>query len=94
MLLGDGFNKIGTEEFLGKDCEVYERKSTGTKLLIWEWISLKSETKSGGININVTATRINEGNSVPASKFKIPEKVVLNEVDVDNIESEMRRENK
>lgn len=94
MLLSDGFNKIGTEEFLGKDCEVYERKSTGTKTFIWEWISLKSETKSGGININVTATRINEGGSVPASKFKIPEKVVLNEVDIDNIENEMREENK
>lgn len=94
MLLSMGANKIGSETFLGKDCEVYEMKSTGTKLWIWEWLTLKSETQSRGISINVTATRINEGGSVSAEKFKIPEKVVLNEVDVDNIENEMREENK
>jgi hypothetical protein len=94
MLLSMGANKIGSENFLGKDCDVYEMKNTGTKLWVWEWITLKSETKSGGIIINLTATRINEGGSVSAEKFKIPEKIVLNEVDVDNIENEMREENK
>ena len=94
MLLSMGANKIGTEEFLGKDCDVYEMKSTGTKLWVWKWVTLKSETKSGGLNINLTATRINEGGSVPSEKFKVPEKVVLNEVDVDNIENVMREENK
>lgn len=94
ILLSKGANKIGTEEFLGKDCDVYEMKSTGTKLWVWEWLTLKSETKSGGIDINLTATRINEGTSVPSEKFKIPEKVILNEVDLDNIENEMREENK
>ena len=63
MLLSMGANKIGSDEFLGKDCDVYEMKSTGTKLWVWEWITLKSETKSGGLNINLTATRINEGGS-------------------------------
>ena len=54
----------------------------------------KIYTQSRGIEINLTATRINEGGSVPSEKFKIPEKVVLNEVDLDNIENEMREENK
>src|SRR5574338_244973 len=94
MLLSMGANKIGSDNFLGKDCDVYEMKNTGSKLWVWEWLTLKSETKSGGLNINVTATRINEGGSVPAEKFKVPEKVVLNEVDLDNIENEMREENK
>jgi len=94
MLLSLGANKIGSENFLGKDCDVYEMKSTGTKLWIWEWLTLKSETKSGGMNINLSATRINEGGAVPSEKFKVPEKVVLNEVDIDNIENEMREENK
>ncbi len=94
MLLSMGANKIGSEEFLGKDCDVFEMKSTGTKLWVWEWITLKSETQSGGIKINLTATRINEGGSVSSEKFKIPERVVLNEVDIDNIENEMREENK
>ncbi len=94
MLLSMGANKIGSETFLGKDCDVYEMKSTGTKLWVWEWLTLKSEIKSGGLQINLTATRINEGGTVPKEKFKIPEKVVLNEVDIDNIENEMREENK
>ena len=33
MLLSMGANKIGSENFLGKDCDVYEMKSTGTKLM-------------------------------------------------------------
>ena len=94
MLLNMGANKIGSEDFLGKSCDVYEMKSTGTKLWVWEWLTLKSITQSRGIEINLTATRINEGGSVPSEKFKIPEKVVLNEVDLDNIENEMREENK
>jgi hypothetical protein len=93
MLLNMGANKIGSEDFLGKSCDVYEMKSTGTKLWVWEWLTLKSVTQSRGIEINVTATRISEG-SVPTEKFKVPEKVVLNEVDLDNIENEMREENK
>jgi len=94
MLLSMGANKIGSEEFLGKDCDVYEMKSTGTKLWVWKWLTLKSVTKSGGLEINLIATRMNDGGSVPSEKFKIPENVVLNEVDVDNIENEMREENK
>lgn len=93
MLLSMGANKIGSEDFLGKTCDVYEMRSTGTKLWVWEWITLKSETNSRGLEINITAARINEG-SVPKEKFKIPEKVILNEVDLDNIENEMREENK
>ena len=93
MLLSMGANKIGSEDFLGKTCDVYEMRSTGTKLWVWEWITLKSETNSRGLEINISATRINEG-SVPKEKFKIPEKVILNEVDLDNIENEMREENK
>jgi hypothetical protein len=94
MLLNMGANKIGSEKFLGKDCEVYEMRSTGTKLWVWKWLTLKSETHSRGIEINLTATRINEGGSIPKEKFKVPEKVQLNEVDLDNIENEMREENK
>lgn len=93
MLLNMGANKIGSEDFLGKTCDVYEMKSTGTQLWIWEWLTLKSVTQSRGVEINLTATRISEG-SVLTEKFKVPEKVVLNEVDLDNIENEMREENK
>lgn len=94
MLLSMGGNKVGRDEFMGKECDVYEIGNTGTKLWVWEWITLKEETNSGGLNRTVAATKINIGGSVPSSKFALPEKVVLNEVDLDNIENEMREANK
>ncbi len=94
MLLSMGGNKIGRDEIMGKECDVYEIGNTGTKLWVWEWITLKEETNSGGLNRTVVATKINIGGSVPSSKFALPEKVVLNEVDLDNIENEMREANK
>lgn len=93
-LLSLGANKIGTEKFLDKDCDVYEIRNTGTKLWVWEWITLKSETNTGGIDITLTAVKINTNIKIPSEKFKLPEKITLNEVDLDNIENEMREENK
>lgn len=94
MILKMGAEKIGNENFLGKDCDVYEIKKSNTKLWVWNWIILKSEIKSGRINIGTTATKIETDVKIPSSKFALPEKVVLNEVDLDNIEKEMREENK
>ena len=94
MILNMGGNKIGRDEVLGKDCDIYEIGNTGTRLWVWEWITLKSETKSGGLDINVIANKINIGAKVPSSKFDVPDKIVLNEVDLDNIENEMREANK
>lgn len=94
MLLNMGGNKIGRDEILGKECEVYEIGKTGTKLWVWEWVTLKEETNSGGLNRTVIAKKIDIGGSVPSSKFAVPEKVVLNEVDLENIENEMREANK
>lgn len=93
MLLNMGANKIGSENFLGKECTIYEMKNTGTKLWVWNWIILKSETKSNAIDITTVAKKIEIDVSIPSSKFNVPEKVVLNEVDLDNIENEMRKEN-
>jgi len=94
MLLKLGAEKIGNDKFIGKDCTVYEMKSTGTKLWIWNWLTLKSETNSGGISINLSAVKIDEGGRISDDKFAVPEGVVLNEVDIDDIENRMREENK
>jgi hypothetical protein len=94
MLLKLGAEKIGNDKFMGKDCAVYEMKSTGTKMWIWNWLTLKSETNSGGISINLKAVKIEEGGRIPGDKFAVPEGVVLNEVDIDDIENRMREENK
>lgn len=94
MILKMGAEKVGSDNFLGKDCDVYEIKKSNTKLWVWEWIVLKSQIKSGRIDIGTTATKIQTDVQVPSAKFALPEKVVLNEVDLDNIENEMREENK
>jgi hypothetical protein len=94
LLLKKGAEKIGTDNFLGKDCDIYEIKTTGTKLWVWNWIVLKSETNTHGLNYSEVARKIDVDASIPSGKFSVPEKVVLNEVDLDNIENEMRGENK
>ncbi|MFZ2323392.1 MAG: hypothetical protein WAV89_06830 [Ignavibacteriaceae bacterium] len=94
MILKMGAEKTGSENFLGKNCDVYEMKNSGTKLWVWEWIALKTETQSRSITLSSAAKKIETNVQIPGAKFQIPEKVVLNEVDLDNIENEMREENK
>lgn len=94
MILKMGAEKTGKETLLGKDCDVYEIAKSHTKLWVWEWIILKSETQTKTLNIVTEAKKIDVNVPIPSEKFKVPEKAVLNEVDLDNIENEMREENK
>jgi len=94
MILKMGAEKVGSENFLGKNCDVYEIKKSNTKLWVWNWITLKSEVKSRAFDISTVATKIETDVPIPSSKFAVPEKIVLNEVDLDNLENEMREENK
>lgn len=94
MILKMGAEKVGSENFLGKNCDVYEIKKSNTKLWVWNWITLKSEVKSRAFDISTVATKIETDIPIPSSKFAVPEKIVLNEVDLDNLENEMREENK
>lgn len=87
-----GGQNLGTEEFMGKECAVYEFRNIGMKAWYWKWILLKSETRSGPINIVVTARKIDEDVRIPKDKFRVPEDITLNTVDLDNIEGQMRRE--
>ena len=47
---------------------------------------------SGQINITVTARNIQENIRIPEGKFRVPEDISLNEVDLHDIEGQMRRE--
>ncbi len=94
LLLKMGAEKIGTDNFLGKDCDVYEIKKSNTKLWVWQWITLKSEVKSRAFDISTVAKKIETDIPIPSAKFAVPEKIILNEVDLDNLENEMREENK
>lgn len=87
-----GGMKIGTEEYLGKECTVYEFRNIGMRAWYWKWVLLKSETRSGPVSIIVTARKIEEDVRVPEDRFRIPEDITLNTVDLDDIEGQMRRE--
>lgn len=94
ILLKAGAMKIGQEEFLDKDCDIYEIKNTGTKMWIWKWIPLKTITKLGGVEINSVAKKIEVNVNVPEEKFTPPENVTITEVDLDDIENQLRQQSK
>ena len=61
--IGEDFLKhygkeVGTEEFLGKTCRVFEMPDLGTRTLVWKNITLKSVTGMGPIKQIMTAVKI------------------------------------
>jgi hypothetical protein len=50
--------EVGTEEFLGKTCRVFEMPDLGTTTLVWKNITLKSVTGLGPMNQIMTAVKI------------------------------------
>ncbi|WP_337872251.1 hypothetical protein [Ignavibacterium sp.] len=94
ILLKAGAMKVGQEEFLDKDCDIYEIQSTGTKMWIWKWIPLKTITKLGGVEINSVAKKIEVNVNVPEEKFTPPDDVTITEVDLDDIENQLRQQTK
>jgi len=73
-----GGQKLGTETFLGKSCEVME--IMGVKSWIYNGITLKSEANMMGIVANETATKFEENIKVPASKFEPPQGITYEEM--------------
>ena len=61
MMKQMGGEKIGTEEYLGKPCDVWVMKSMGTKIWIWQGtrVTLKTDTDMG-MKMSVAATEISE----------------------------------
>lgn len=94
ILLKAGAMKVGQEEFLDKDCDIYEIKNTGTKMWIWKWIPLKTITKLGGVEINSVAKKIEVNVNVPEEKFTPPDNITITEVDLDDIENQLRQQSK
>lgn len=94
ILLKSGAMKVGQEEFLERDCDIYEIQNTGTKMWIWKWIPLKTITKLGGVEINSVAKKIEVNVNVPEEKFIPPNDVTITEVDLDDIENQLRQQTK
>ena len=50
--------EVGTEQFLGKTCRVFEMPDLGTRTLVWKNITLKSVTGLGPMKQIMTAVKI------------------------------------
>ena len=70
MLKDMGGKQVGNETFLGKNCEVWEIKSLGSKTWIWNGVPLKTEVNMMGQQITYTATKISD--TVDPKKLQRP----------------------
>jgi len=84
MMEGMGFEKTGTEVFLGKKCDIWE--GMGTKSWVWKNLTLKSEVNMMG-KMTIEATKIDLNPNIPASKFKVPDGISFDESDIDDEEN-------
>jgi len=77
--------KSGQEEFLGKTCDKYtiDNRAMGMQgtYLVWMGVPLKSEVKLAGINVNMTAKRIDLDTDISDDAFEIPTDIVITELD-------------
>jgi hypothetical protein len=67
ILLKLGFEKIGAETIIGKECDVWEQGRS--KIWVWDGLTMKSVN---GKDIE-TATRIQVDTSIPQEMFEVPE---------------------
>ena len=82
LALINGGIETGSDVVIGKKCRVFEFKSKNSKLWLWNWLMLKSETLSGKVKINILATSIKENASIADSIFIPPLDVLVTEVDL------------
>ncbi|MFQ5605415.1 MAG: hypothetical protein ACE5HS_19275 [bacterium] len=59
MLVQMGGRIIGKGKVLGKECDIWEVKNMGTKVWVWNWITLKTEILMG-MKMIIEATKILE----------------------------------
>lgn len=64
--------KIGTDNVLGKTCDVYQIEKTGGSVCVWKWLPLKMESAEGKKSFSLIATRIDENANIPKDKLSIP----------------------
>jgi hypothetical protein len=74
-----GFEKVGKGEVLGRNCEIWE--GMGTKVWIWESLTLKSEVNLMGEWIS-EATDINLGAKIDDDIFRVPEGVKITDTGI------------
>jgi len=89
MFISMGGEKIGQETFLGKACDVWQIESMGSRILIWNYIPLKTVVDMMGMKITYEATSIKINVDIPDDKIDIPENIEYKEFDLDQFQNLM-----
>ncbi len=89
MFISMGGEKIGTEQFQGKNCDVWQLESMGTKVWIWNFIPLKTEVDMMGMKITYEAVSFEFDINIPDDKINIPDNIEFKEFDMDNLQDMM-----
>lgn len=83
-----GAKKAGTEEFLGKICDIWEIAESMSKVWMWKSIALKTEIGMG-IILKQTAESVEVDIPVSADEFKLPEGIEVQEINADDLNGMM-----
>lgn len=76
-----GATKIGTEEILGKVCDVWEKSYPFSKTWMWKGIALKKDQDVAAMGVVTEATEIQVNISIPEDKLMIPSDVKVKVLD-------------
>ncbi len=79
MMKSMGGAKIGTEVVLGKTCDVWEIKNMQSKTWVWKNVPLKTQVNMANMQMTITATKFEDGATIPPDKLKIPSDVTITE---------------
>lgn len=76
-----GAMKIGTEEILGRVCDVWQKSYPYSKAWMWKGIALKKDQDVAAMGVITEATEIQENISIPEDKLIIPSDVKVKVLD-------------
>ncbi len=77
MIKNMGGEKLRTEAFLGRECEVWELKQYRTTLWMWKGITVKERSKTDNIPVGRTCLIIDQEKPIPEEKITLPQKAIL-----------------
>ena len=76
-----GATKIGTEEILGKVCDVWKKSYPYSMAWMWKGVALKKDQDVAAMGVITEATEIQENISIPEDKLIIPSDVKIKVLD-------------
>jgi len=76
-----GATKIGTEEILGRTCDVWKKGYPYSRAWMWKGVALKKDQDVAAMGVITEATEIQENISIPEDKLIIPSDVKIKVLD-------------